>query len=296
MHLYTMKEGRFKGKEGIHIYYHVWEAEHAAGSVVIAHGVGEHCKRYDNLINNLEGKGISIYALDHRGHGLSDGNRGHVDSFADYIYDLRILTSMVKKDNIGQPVILLGHSMGGLIAFSYALTYPQDIDALILSSAGLIPAFKVPGWKKTMAKMLSNLMPTLSMPSGLNAADLSHDKAVVEAYLADPLVHDRVSARWYMEFSRAGEECLRRVNELAMPLLIIHGKADKIVDWHGSQEVMDKASSQDKELHIFDDLFHETMNELEEQRQEVIFCVSEWIQRIIAVDNLQPTDISQRRN
>jgi alpha-beta hydrolase superfamily lysophospholipase len=124
-------------------------------------------------------------------------------------------------------------------------------------------------------------MPGLAMSSGLDAGHLSHDQTVVNSYQADPLVHDRVTARWYTEFTEAGEECLRRAHELTMPLLIIHGQGDKIVDWRGSETVMNTASSADKEFHLFDGLFHETMNEAAEQRIQVLECIGSWIDRIL---------------
>jgi len=196
----------------------------------------------------MQDDGVSFYALDHRGHGRSEGKRGYVGSFSEYTEDLKTLFRLVQKENQAVPVILLGHSMGGVIAFQYALKYPQDISGLILSSAGLIPAGELPIWKKLLAGVLSKIVPSLAMSNGLNSSDLSHDQAVVDAYVNDPLVHDRVSSRWFVEFTRAGMESLRRASELSMPLLVIHGADDKIVDFRGSKEVMANASSLDKNL------------------------------------------------
>jgi alpha-beta hydrolase superfamily lysophospholipase len=130
-----------------------------------------------------------------------------------------------------------------------------------------------------MARLLGNIVPGLSMPPGLDSSALSHDQQVVDDYSNDPLVHDLVSARWYMEFTRAGEECLRRADELTLPLLIVHGSADAIVDPQGSRQVMEKAGSGDKQLFIFDGLYHETMNELPPDRDKVLDTFRGWIIR-----------------
>jgi lysophospholipase len=274
---YIEKTGYFTGLENTRLFYQSWQANHPRGIVVIVHGIGEHSGRYHNLISRMQNDDISFYALDHRGHGHSEGKRGHINSFGDYTADLKTFIQMVKSETIGLPLILLGHSMGGTIACKFALDYPGYIDGLILSSAGLIQAAKVPAWKKTMATLLSNIMPGLSMPTGLDSSALSHDRQVVDAYVNDPLVHDLVSSRWYMEFTRAGAECLQRSAELNLPLLIIHGSADAIVDPQGSKQVMEKAGSQDKQLYIFEGLYHETMNELPPDREKVLDTFRSWI-------------------
>ncbi|NLV20994.1 MAG: alpha/beta hydrolase [Syntrophomonadaceae bacterium] len=276
---YIENTGDFTGLYNTCIFYQSWQAEHPRGVVVIAHGVGEYSGRYRNLLNRMQGDGISFYALDHRGHGRSEGKKGHINSFNDYTADLKTFIQMVRAETTGLPLTLLGHSMGGTIACKFALDYPGYIDGLLLSSAGFIQAVRVPGWKKGMAALLSNIMPGLSMPTGLDRSALSHDQQAVDDYANDPLVHDLVSARWYMEFSRAGEECLQRAGELTLPLLIIHGSADTIVDPQGSRQVMEKASSPDKQLFIFDGLYHETMNESPPEREKVLDTFRSWIIR-----------------
>jgi len=269
--------GNFVGLDNTRIYYHNWKVVRPRGIIVIVHGIGEHSGRYGNLIQTLADDEISIYALDHRGHGHSEGKRGHVNAFKEYTDDLKTLFQLVNAENQNLPIILLGHSMGGVIACQYALRYPHDLSGLILSSAGFITAVRVPGWKRGLANLLSKLAPSFSMPTGLNSSDLSHDQAVVEAYLADPLVHDKVSSRWFIEFNRAGADCLRRAAELTMPLLIIHGAEDKIVDPQGSQQVMDRASSSDKQLSLFEGLYHETMNERPAEKEKVLNTIRAWI-------------------
>lgn len=274
---YKEKKGTLYADDGLKLFCQSWESEKPEALIVIAHGLGEHSGRYQNLIDCLQGQAVSFYALDHRGHGQSEGKRGHIERFSDYVLDLKKYIDLVKAECPGLPLILLGHSMGGVIALQFALQYPEDIDALILSSAGLIPAVSIPGWQEKMARLLSRLAPRFSMSNGLDAAGLSHDKQVVEQYIADPLVHDKVSARWYTEFTDAGQNGLERTRELSMPLLIIHGKSDPIVDYRGSVQLLERASSRDKTIYLFEGLFHETMNETLEERQQVLEKMNSWI-------------------
>lgn len=280
MSSYSHSTGTFIGKGGTEIFFQSWGVENPKGILVICHGVGEHSGRYDNIINQLKGSRTTIYALDHRGHGKSGGKRGHVDSFMDYVYDVKLFIDLIREENSNIPLILLGHSMGGVIACKYALTYAEDINALVLSSPGLVASVEVPGWKKSMGKVFSRYAPGFTMATGLDAKLLSHDADVVEAYENDRLVHDKVSARWYTEFVASGQECIVRAPELRMPLLVFHGKNDKIVDYRGSEALFKSSSSTQKELHLFDGLYHETMNE--KQKSKVLKIAVQWILKTFA--------------
>jgi alpha-beta hydrolase superfamily lysophospholipase len=277
MAAYQHSTGTFIGKGGLEIFFQQWEVTNPKAILVIIHGLGEHSGRYGNLIDALQNKGIAIYALDHRGFGRSGGKRGYVDSFMDYIYDMKIFVNMIKDKHPNKPVIMLGHSMGGVLALKYALTHAEDLDALILSSPGLVPAIKVPAWKKNLAIFLSSKIPSLTMPSGLDATTISRDKEVVKQYLADPLVHDKVTPRFYVEMMNTIDECINRCGEIKHPLLLFHGTADALVLDEASKIVYQKASSKDKTLKLFEGLYHETMNELEPDRKKVLKLVAEWI-------------------
>lgn len=279
MQNYKNNTGTFIGKGGIEIFFQSWIADRPKAVLVISHGQGEHSGRYTHILEELKGKGISVYALDHRGHGRSGGKRGHVDSWMDYIYDLKLYLNFVKEDNDDLPVILMGHSMGGLIALKFALIYQDDISALILSSPLLTLSAKVPAWKGSMGKILSNYLPGIALPTGLDANLLSHDKDVVNKYVNDSLVHGMASARWLTEYIATRDECYSRAGEIKIPTLIFHGKSDGIVDYKGSETIFETIQTQkkDKALHIFDGLYHETMNELEADRKRVLHITSSWI-------------------
>jgi len=264
---YDHNTGIFVGHDGLQLFFQSWEVAEVEQIIIISHGLGEHSGRYHNLLKSFSGKNISFYGADHRGHGQSAGIRGHVNSINDYLLDLNIFINLI-KNRIGQPIpfILLGHSMGGLIAIKYVLDYPESLSRLILSSPGLIPAIKVPKWKEFLGNKVSKILPSLSLANNIEADCLSHDLVEVQNYKNDPLVHNKVSARWFTEFTKASQECLARAKEIKIPFFIFHGKNDKIVDFKGSKQFYEQVSSLDKEIYLFDNLYHETMNETEKER------------------------------
>jgi len=279
MEHYEHNTGTFIGKGGVEIFFQSWSVNKPKALLFIAHGLGEHSGRYMNIIEKLRGTGYSIMSLDHRGFGRSGGKMGHVDSFSDYLYDLKYYMNLVKEEKPGVPVILLGHSLGGVIACNYALNYPADIDGLILSAPALVLAMKVPAWKIKAGLFFSKYLPTLTMPNGLDPNLLSRDPEVVKAYIADPFVHDKVTARFYTEFVAAQEECLSRARELSMPLLVFHGDGDQTVSVEGSEIVFDRAATDkmNKQIKIFKGLYHETMNEVLADRDKVLDLVKGWL-------------------
>ena len=281
MDSYEYKTGTFIGNGSIEIFFRHWKAARQKGILVISHGIGDHSGRYNNIVNELKGKNISIYILDQRGHGKSGGKRGHINTFMDYINDLKFFINIIQKENQKLPLILLGHSLGGTIALKYALIYPVDLTGLILSSPALLLSMDIPAWKKNLGNFFSKYMPAMSMPTGLNTALLSHDEDVVDSYENDPLVHDRATTRLFTEMTETREHCMRMATELKLPLLIFHGKDDRIVDYKGSEMFFKKASSKIKELHIFEGLFHETMNETKNEKDKVLKIVGNWIKKSI---------------
>jgi acylglycerol lipase len=277
MESYNHDISNFSGKGGVKIFFQKWIAPKAKAVLVLVHGVGEHSGRYNNLLDALADKGVSVFALDHRGHGKSEGKRGHVDSFMDYIYDLKLFVEYVKDENKGLPLVLYGHSMGGVIAAKYGLTYQNDPSMVVLSSPGFAPAFKVPGWKKSIASFLSSKAGSFSMPTGLSSSDISRDKEVVKEYDNDPLVHGKVSAKWFTEFMKAGEECMANASSLKKPLLVFYGTGDKIVDYKATEEFYNNAGSSQKDALPYDGFYHEVINEPEADRNRALKDVVSWI-------------------
>lgn len=277
MDSYNHDSGTYTGKGGVEIFFQKWVVQKAKAVLILVHGIGEHSGRYGNLLKSLAGKNISVFALDHRGHGRSEGKRGHIDSFMDYIYDLKLFTEFVKEENRGLPVILYGHSMGGVIAARYAMTYPDDLSMLVLSSAGFTPAVKIPEWKKSLGNFMSTRIPGFTVATGLNPDHISRNSDYVKSYLSDPLNHDKASARFFVEFTRATEETLAGAPAIKKPLLVFHGKGDQIVDYKGSEQFYNNASSAVKKLFLYEALFHETINEIPADAEKVLRDVTGWI-------------------
>jgi len=264
--------------DGLNIFYRHYKASPEKARMVISHGLGEHSGRYLNVINRLVPKGISIFASDFRGHGKSDGKRGHVLSFDDYLEDLySTFEEVVKEKKPGMKCFLLGHSLGGLIAINYAIRRQETIDGLIISSPSLGVVVKVPAIKAFLGKAMSSLWPGLSLNNELDASKLSHDEQVVAAYRNDPLVHNRATARWFTEFLSAMENANNQISEIKVPFLMQIAGDDHLVNAAASKSFFERLSSKDKTLHVYEGLYHEIFNEKEEARKPAIDDLESWI-------------------
>ncbi len=256
-----------------------WSVANPRSLLVLVHGLGEHSGRYEPLLRALSGHRISVVSQDLRGHGRSEGKRGHVDRFDDYLADLGSLFDTLRAEHSGSPAFLLGHSLGGVIAASYALARPDDLSGLILSSPGFVPRVRVPFWKDEIGRVCSWLVPRLTLRTGIEVEALTHDPDVQAAYRADPLIHHVASTRWYREFLAAGRRCLVEAERLELPLLAFHGGADSVVSSAGTELFVQRARSIDKTMTIFAGLYHETMNETEAERAAVLEHVVTWLDR-----------------
>jgi len=260
------REGEFKGRGGVRIWYQVWRPEAPKAVVALAHGLGEHSGRYRNVVDWLVPRGYAIYALDHRGHGRSGGRRGHLDRFSDYLDDLQQCIGLAAEQEPGRPLFLLGHSLGGIIALAYAIERPQGLRGVIASSPGLRRRFDVPPLKLFLGNLMSRIWPAFTQRSGLPASGLSHDPQVALDYLGDKLVHDLVSARLFSEITKAGDGVLAHAGDLHLPCLLLQGADDPIVDPQGTREFYDRAGSADKTLHLYPGFYHEGFNEVGKER------------------------------
>jgi lysophospholipase len=268
----------FDAADGKEIFYRYYAAETERARMVILHGLGEHSGRYPNIVAPLLAEGVSIWAPDHRGHGKSGGRRGHVVRFNDYVDDLHVLLSMVRQ-NIpdGQSCMMLGHSMGGLIATRFAQQHGDSIDALILSSPALGMVVAVPPVKQLLARCTSALYPGLSLGNELDPAKISRDDAVVRAYREDPLVHDRVSARWFTEFMAAIEDANTGAGLIRMPVLMQVAGDDHLVSAPAAGQFFERLAASDKTFHRYEGLYHEIYNAPFDQRDIVLQDLISWV-------------------
>jgi len=256
------KEGNFKGSGDFNLYWRCWLPDGQVKAIIlVAHGLGEHISRYNNLANNVVPLGYAVYGLDHQGHGKSEGTRVFVERFQVYLDDLYTLYSMVSKDNPGKKMVLYGHSMGGLIAVDYAVKHQQDLAGLVISAPALKPGESITAATIAMARILSAITPKLGVQA-LDSTYLSHDKTVVEAYDKDPLVYrGKITARLGSELFTAMKAMDSQMQFITLPLLILQGSEDKLVNQDGAKTLYEKAGSKDKTLKIYEGFYHEVHNE-----------------------------------
>jgi acylglycerol lipase len=261
------------------IYWRAWLPDgrpSPRAAVVIAHGAGEHSGRYDAVAGRLVGAGYAVYALDHRGHGRSGGPRALIPRLGLTLVDLYQLVAGAAQKAGGRPPYLLGHSMGGTIATSFALEWPEQLAGLILSSPLLsLPQVKAP--QRVAIGVLSRVAPKLGL-SKVDPTLVSRDPEQVRAYETDPLVlHGKLPARTIGELVKATRGFRKQAPELTLPLLILSAGADRIVAPAGAEMLYERAGSKDKTLKVYPDLYHEIFNETEPDRTQVIDEMIAWL-------------------
>jgi alpha-beta hydrolase superfamily lysophospholipase len=272
------KTATFTNASGKKIFYCHYPVDQPRGILVIAHGLGEHSGRYSNVVDYLWPKGFSIWALDHCGHGRSDGKRGHVLSFGEYLQDLGQLVEMASRERgQGRKLFVLGHSLGGLITVSFALNSPEYVDGYIVSSPALGMIIEVPMVKKILGNVMSSIWPGLQLANELEPSHISHDPAVVDAYVNDPLVHSKVSARWFTEFTGAMEKANRQAARIKTPILMQVAGDDKLVNAEASRAFFERLQVEDKTLKLYPGLYHEIYNEVDEQKSTVLADLEQWL-------------------
>lgn len=250
--------------------------------MVVHHGFGEHGGRYTNLLEALSSKNYAVYLIDARGHGKSDGRRGVVNHISDFFTDLKQLIEIAKQKEGVKKVTLLGHSMGAAITFLYTGTdnYQDDLDALVTSALPIkVQTDFVMDVKKAMGGFLAKVLPTLTIPAGLDVNMLSHDKSVVEAYVKDPLVHGNVSTYLGDFLLNCYELALNTATRIKLPIYMFHGKEDQIAISTGTIDAFERLASTDKTLKLFDGLYHETMNEVPKERAIVLKELVAWLDK-----------------
>ena len=259
------------------LYRQSWlpDGEHRA-AILLVHGLGEHSGRYENFARHCTGHGFAVHALDHYGHGKSEGLSGHVERFSVYLDGVRELLARVKEEQPGMPLVLLGHSMGGLIAASFLREAQAEFKACVLSGPALKSDAAPPAIVLWINRLISALAPTVPM-TALDPAGVSRDPEVVRAYVSDPLVHHgKVTARLIAEMMAAMKEALAHASEVTLPLLIMHGEDDVLTSPAGSREFHAHAASDDKTLRIYPGLYHEIFNEPE--KDVVLAELTDWLE------------------
>lgn len=256
--------------DGTTLATHHWDPSgQVRSTIVLVHGLGEHAGRYRHVGEMLAARGHAVRATDLRGFGSSGGRRAHIRDWEHHLDDLAI--DLGEAGATGRPVVLLGHSLGGLVALSYALSGRPQPDLLVLSA----PAIEndLPRIKRVAARVLGNITPKLSIPNGLRGEQLSRDPKVGERYFSDPLVLTRTTAGYGLEALQAAARARAGMGGLRLPTLVLHGAADPIIPPRASRALAAVPGVDHRE---FPEFRHEIFNE--EGGVAATAAVADWIE------------------
>ena len=269
-------EGTLKTPAGASLYYQSWRPfDRPRAVLLIAHGLAEHSGRYQNFARFFVDRGYAVYALDHSGHGKSDGDRCHIGRFSQFTDGVGLLLEKVREEIPDTLVFLVGHSMGGLIATHFLIEHQSEFVGCILSGAAVQPAVEVPALQRLTIRLLSKVLPKLGLLQ-LDASEVSRDPEVVDRYRKDPLVFTgKVSARLLEQLFSSMSGLEEKVAAIELPMLILHGSADGLALPEGSKMLHEKIGSGDKKLIIYEGLYHEIYNEPEQE--DVMTDVADWL-------------------
>ncbi len=267
----------FSSKDGLSLLGRAWLSDQSEirGIVHLVHGLGEHSGRYAHIAKAMNDAGYHLVGFDLRGHGLSEGKRGHTPDFEMFLDDVQLFLDEIEK-RFGQfdSKFLYGHSLGANIVLNFGLRRSADLSGIIATSPSLRLAFAPPKLKLIMGKFFATVMPAMLMNNGLEQEALSQDKAIVKAYADDVLVHDRVSAKLAINLIDSGTYALEHASDWHLPLLLMHGTGDRITSSKASQEFAQNAGSS-VELVLWEGYYHETHNDF--GKQQVIAKMIEWL-------------------
>lgn len=269
-------ETKWKSNDGLDLFAQGWEPESRTPKAVIClvHGLGEHTSRYAHVAEAFGREGYAMFGADLRGHGRSGGPRGHFPSIESVMQDIDMLLEQARSKYPGLPLILYGHSLGGILVLHYGLKRNPKVKGIIATSSGLRTALEKQPAKIMAAKILGTLIPGVAMASGLDANAISHDAQVVKVYNDDPLVHDKVSLGFGKIMLGVTKWTIEHAGEFPLPLLLLHGKADEIAYPSGSVEFA--AALKDRStLVLWDGAYHELHNEPEQA--EVFKTMTIWM-------------------
>lgn len=271
------QSGNFTAQDGTSIYWKGWTPDKAPKAVVhVIHGYAEHIDRYGNVVGELLPAEYAVFGTDHRGHGKSEGKRGHVKSFQEFIDDEKqFWHNIIQTKFPGIPYFVLGHSMGSLIAMNYVEQNAVGMKGLILSGTGSLPGKDIPKILLTIIKILSKILPAVHVKSPLPPEFISRDMDVVKAYIEDPLVYNVITPRLAYEMNRYVVIGAQNSGKIKIPVLIQLGSRDTA--FSGQRELFEMIGSTDKTFKLYEGLKHEVYNELAADRAKVLADLKNWL-------------------
>ncbi len=273
-------EFKFKTFDGLQLFGQSRQPEDKPRAVVcLIHGLGEHSERYVHVADSLTQAGYALISFDLRGHGKSEGLRGHTSSYEALMQDISSLLEAANKKFTQLPFFLYGHSLGGNLVLNYVLRRQSHLKGVIATAPWLRLAFEPPAFKIALGKITNYIWPSFSQKNGLDTKVLSHDLEAVHSYENDPLVHDRISARMFISTYQAGQWALEHAFEFSLPLLLMQGGDDKIISVEAGREFAGKIK-ENCTLKIWDVLYHEIHNEPE--KEEVFKFLIDWLNKEVS--------------
>jgi alpha-beta hydrolase superfamily lysophospholipase len=274
-----LESDRFAAGEGLELRHRRWSGARADRALAIVHGFAEHSARYDFVARWFAERGYRVHAFDQRGHGESEGPRNHVPRFEVLLDDVERFLARIRLEDSDRPLVLLGHSMGGLEVACLLARRRPEVAAAVLSGPGLALGEGISRARMRTASLLSRLAPRLRLPSGLDAEGLSRDPAVVAAYRADPLIHTFMTARLGAELIRAVGGVQAGAPRIEVPVLIVHGEMDPLCDVEASRRFHGALQSEGSRILTYPGLLHEILNEPE--REQVLADILSWIEKAV---------------
>lgn len=270
------RDGTLTSADGTQLFWRSWELERPKATFAVVHGHGEHSGRYDRFALGMAARGYSTFAVDLRGHGRSAGRRGHVNAWSEWLKDVETFVGHVEQHASAGEVVPVGHSFGGVVVLSGVLRDVLQPRRFVVSSPALKLRMAVPGWKLALGRTTSRLVPTLTLPSGLDPSSVSRDPEVVAAYAGDPLVHDQVSSRLFAEWTAACAEIERRAAELRTPFFLSLGDHDPAIDHENSLAFAERAVNAPHEVRVWEGRYHEPFNDL--GADAVFDAIAAWLE------------------
>lgn len=268
--------GYMEGVRRIRLHYRTWELPEAVAGLLVVHGLFEHGRRYEHLAETMGAYGFSTFVLDLRGHGASEGRRGHVRSFAVFLQDLdrfrREVQGLVPVD---LPLFLVGHSLGGLISLRYLEEYDVPFRGAVISSPWLGTAAPVPRWQVLAANVLNRVLPAFPFPFQLDPDELTHDEARAADYRDDPLIHSTITPRLFTETSSAIDQAHRRGDRIQVPVLFLLAGDDRLVDTPRSLAFARSLPAPDVTIDVLEGQYHEVLQERE--RSATVAVIRDWL-------------------
>lgn len=268
-------QSKFGAPDGTRLFRRAWLPREARRVVVLVHGLAEHAGRYEHVGAWLSTRDCAVHAFDHRGHGRSDGPRGHVGAFSELLDDVEAFLESVRREHPGLPVSLIGHSMGGLVATALLCERKPDVAGVVTSGIPLEIPDHVSPFRHRAARMLRRLTPRLRMAAGLDADALSRDPEVVREYVEDPLVFGRVTVSLATELLAAVTRTAGGAFQVQVPMLLLHGESDRLCPARGSRTFHAQLRGPGHRLRIYPQLRHEIFNEPEQE--QVLEDLFEWL-------------------